>query len=330
MIISARAKKTAPMAARSAALLQNLGAICAWSLAPPMIHSITASFPVNFQNAVRYLISLAVLWPVFLITSDRSRIGGHFRLLRKKAGRIVVIGLANYAFQVLYTYSLFLVTPSLMSLVSQTQVIFGVLFAVTFFHDERVLIRRPVFLAGLVCALGGVSLVVAGSETFGSPVLGLGVLVVLGSAACWALLGSLLRKWVPDLPPLLSVCSVFSVVTPLFAATYAVMHRGFPIPSTSFGQWLILLLSGLIAIGLGHSLFYRAVPVLGVAVSSTIGLLMPLIVTLISYLVYGETLTRMQIMGAAALLGGCILIVRTRFGPESSRRQAPSAGRRDQ
>jgi drug/metabolite transporter (DMT)-like permease len=328
--MSPRPTRTAPLSARSAALLQNLGAICAWSLAPPMIYSITAYFPVNFQNAVRYFVSLAVLWPVFLLTSDKSRLRGHFRLLRKKAPHIVLIALANYGFQVCYTYSLFLVTPSVMSLVSQTQMIFGVLFALILFHDERALIRRPLFLAGLVFALGGVSLVVAGSRTFGSPSLGVGVIVVLASAFCWALLGSLLRKWVPDVPPLLSICSVFSIVTPLFGATYMVMNRGFPIPAASFGQWFILLLSGLIAIGLGHSLFYRSVRVLGVAVSSTIGLLTPLLVSIISYIAYGEILTGIQILGAAALLGGCILIVRTRFDPRSCQPQTsiPRADRR--
>ena len=296
----------------------NLGAVFAWSLAPPMIHSFTGSFPVNFQNTFRYVVALIVLWPAFLLTEDRALLREHLALLRKRAGKIVMIAVVNYGFQICYTYSLFLVGPSMMSLLSQTQVLFGVAFAIVFFQDERVFIRRPAFLVGLICAVAGVAFVVIGSRTFGSVELDIGIAVILASACCWALLGSLLRKWVPDVPPLLTISSVFSVVTPLFLATYASAHHGIPIPSAPVGQWLMLTVSGLLAIGLGHSLFYRAIAVLGVSVSTSLGLLTPLIASLVSYAAFGDTLTPIQLAGAAGLLGGCYLIVRARFGQNPS------------
>jgi drug/metabolite transporter (DMT)-like permease len=287
-----------------------------------MIHYFAGSFPVNFQNAFRYLVALLVLWPAFLLTEQPALLRNHLSLLRKRAGKFVVIALVNYAFQVCYTYSLFLVAPSVMSLLSQTQVIFAVAFAVLLFQDERVLIQRPGFVIGLFCALLGVMLVVVGSRTFGSPSLNFGVVVILSSASCWALLGALLKKWVPDVPPLVSICAVFSVVTPLFMATYVLSHRGLPIPSAPLGQWLVLILSGLLAIGLGHSLFYRAIPVLGVSVSTSIGLLTPLLSSLISYVVFGDVLSVIQLAGAAGLLSGCFLIIRARFREDSERKAA--------
>jgi drug/metabolite transporter (DMT)-like permease len=278
-----------------------------------MIYSFTESFPVNFQNAFRYFVALLLLWPAFFLTEEPVLLRDHMSILRRKTKQIVVIAFVNYAFQICYTYSLFLLSPSVMSLLNQTQVIFGVSFAVLFFPDERAFILRPVFLLGLLCALTGVALVVIGSRTFGKQELTIGILVILASAACWALLGSLLRKWVPDVPPLLSVCAVFSVVTPLFAATYAITHPGAPIPNASVGQWLMLTVSGLVAIGLGHSLFYRSIGVLGVSVSTSTGLLTPLFASLISYLAFRDALSPIQLAGTAALLGGCLLIVRTRF-----------------
>jgi hypothetical protein len=83
----------------------NLGAVFSWSLAPAMIHSFTGSFPVNFQNTFRYVVALVVLWPVFFLTEDRALLRDHLALLKKRAGKIVVIALVNYAFQVCYTYS---------------------------------------------------------------------------------------------------------------------------------------------------------------------------------------------------------------------------------
>jgi drug/metabolite transporter (DMT)-like permease len=195
---------TVSLPSHRAALLMNLGAVLSWSLAPPMIHSITESFSVNFQNAFRYMVSLLLLWPAFFLTEEHDLLRAHVSPLRKKAKYIAVIALANYSFQVCYTYSLFLLAPSMMSLLNQTQVAFGVLFAVIFFRDERAFIVRPMFLAGLLAALTGVVFVVIGRKTLDVHGLTIGILVILTSAACWALLGSFLRRWVADVPPLIS------------------------------------------------------------------------------------------------------------------------------
>jgi drug/metabolite transporter (DMT)-like permease len=319
----------AAMNRRRTALLQNLAAILTWSLAPTMIHGIIESFPVNFQNACRYLVSLIVLWPVVLLPAGRERRGLYARILRAKAGKLLLIALANYAFQTCYTYSLSLVMPSVMSLVSQTQVLFGVLFAVLFFSDERAFMGRPLFIIGMLLAVGGVALVIGGGSDFGTPAFGVGVLLVVGSAFSWALLGALLRAWLPEAPPLLSISAVFTIVTPLFLATYAATHAGFPIPRAPALHWLIMVSSGLLAVGLGQSLFYRAVPVLGISVSSSIGLLTPMLASLLSYIVYGERLTAVQLAGAAVLICGSWLVVRARFrsadGPRTGARRAPEA-----
>jgi len=214
--------------------------------------------------------------------------------------------------------TLTLLAPSTMSLLNQTQVVFGILFAVIFFRDERAFIVRPMFLAGLLGVLTGVVFVVIGRNTLDVAGLTTGTAVILTSAACWALLGSFLRKWVADVPPLLSICSVFTGVTPLFVATYAVAHHGFPMPHASMEQWLMLTASGLISIGLGHSLFYRSVGTLGVSVSTSMGLLAPLFTCLISYLVFGDFLSGGQMAGAAILLVGCYSIVRVRFSVDST------------
>jgi drug/metabolite transporter (DMT)-like permease len=295
------------------ALLQNVGAVVTWSIAPSMIRAVAGSFPVNFQNSARYLVSLLVLWPIVLLSGDAAERRAGLAFMKAHASRIVLVALANYAFQVCYTWSLYLVTPSVMTLVSQTQVLFGVLFALLFFRDERAFIGSPLFLPGAALALAGVALVVAGGPAFGTPAFGAGVLLVVGSAFSWALLGTLLRAWLPAVPPLVSLTAVFTIVTPLFIGTWAAAHGGFALPAAPPLHWAVMLASGLLAIGLGHSLFYRAVPVLGVSVSASINLLTPLLASVVSFIVFGERLAPVQLAGAAVLLGGSWLVVRARF-----------------
>lgn len=282
-----------------------------------MVKQITPWFSVSFQNFCRYLVSLAMLWPLYLATTDRSRIAGDLALASRAMWRLALIALVQYGFQASYTYSLYLIYPGIMSLVGQTQVLFGVLLALLMFPDERALVRDRLFLTGVAFAIMGVLLVALGGRTWGTAEFHIGVLLVLASAFAWALLGSLIKRWVPHLPPLLAISSVFTLVVPLFLATYAVANRGIPFPAAPPQAWALMLGSGLVGIVIGQSLFYRAVPVIGVATSTSLGLLIPLVAGVGSWLAFGERLERMQIVGALVLLVGSWLIIRMRVSVES-------------
>jgi drug/metabolite transporter (DMT)-like permease len=300
-----------------AAVMMNLVAVVCWAAVPTMVKVINRSFPINFQNAWRYFVSLAVLWPAYLLTADRSRIRADLAEVRRLAGKIALIALVQYAFQVSYTYSLTLIYPGLMTLVGQTTAIFGVLLAVAFFPDERRVVRDRMFLTGAVFALSGALLVVLGGGAWGNAAFNVGVYSALASALAWALLGVLIKRWLPHVPPLLSISSVFTILVPLFIASYAVANRGFPVPPAPPIDWVLMLVSGLIGIGIGQSLFYRAVPVIGVATSTSIGLLIPLLATAISWLAFGEKLSVIQIVGGAVLIAGSWLVIRLRLSLKS-------------
>ncbi len=295
----------------------NLVAVVCWAVAPTFVKVINRSFPVNFQNFWRYLVSLAVLWPAYLLTADRSRIRADLAEIRRLAGKILVIALVQYAFQFTYTFSLTLIYPGLMTLVQQTSAIFGVLLAVAFFPDERRVVRDRMFLTGAVFAVSGALLVVLGGGSWGSAEFNVGVLSALASALAWALLGTLIKRWVPHVPPLLSISSVFTILVPLFLASYAVANGGLPVPAAPPIDWVLMIVSGLLGVGIGQSLFYRAVPVIGVATSTSIGLLIPLLATIVSWLVFGERLSAIQIVGGIVLIAGSWFVIRLRLSLKS-------------
>ncbi len=299
-----------------AAIIANLAAVVCWAVAPILVKAISLSFPVNFQNAGRYLVSLAVLWPAYLLSTDRSRVRSDLAEVRRLAGKILLIALAQYAYQVSYAFSLTLIYPGLMTLTQQTSTIFGVALALAFFPDERLVVRDRVFIAGAGLAISGVLLVVLGGGSWGSAKFNVGVLTTLAGALSWAILSTMIRAWLPHVPPLLSISSVFTVLVPLFMASYAVVHRGFPIPSAPPIDWVVLIASGLIGVGLGQSLFYRALPVIGVATSSSLGLLLPFIASVMSWLAFGEKLSAIQIAGSLLIVAGSWLVIRRRLRPQ--------------
>jgi drug/metabolite transporter (DMT)-like permease len=181
------------------------------------------------------------------------------------------------------------------------------------FPDERSTLGSGLFVVGVVGAIIGVLMTILGSSSFGAVRFNLGVVVVLVSALCWALMGALIRKWLGGVSTSFALSSVITIVTVFFFFTYLIAHRGLPVPGAPAGIWILLVLSGLIGLGIGHYLYYRSVGILGLALSSSLALLIPLLVGLASFFLFRERLTWIQLAGGLILLAGCYLVTRARF-----------------
>jgi drug/metabolite transporter (DMT)-like permease len=305
--------------------MQNLGAVLCWCAAPVLIRYTADSFPVALQTFFRYLASLVVLWAYLAASRQVSK--GNIARVFASAPRFLVIVVLNFCFQITWTVTYYTLLPGLGSLLFRSTTLFSVLLAVLLFPDEHGTLRSWRFLAGLPVALAGVCLTIIGGHSLGVPEFGLGILAVLISAAAWAGLGAAIKRWLPDIPPSVSVVTVFTVVTPLFFLAHVIVTlgpwapAGAPlVPAAPLRQWLVMLLSGLIGVGLGHSLLYRAIPVLGVTLSSSIGLLTPFLTSILSFAAFRETFPPIKLAGGALLILGAWWVIRARFrtGAESA------------
>ena len=92
----------------------------------------------------------------------------------------------------------------------------------------------------------------------------------------------------------------------LWSLSYAIMSlRNYKV--RNMGIALVL------AIGIAHSSYYRSVPVLGVALSASLDLSRPFLVALMSFFLYQESLTMLQIIGGGLLISGSYLVIKLRF-----------------
>jgi drug/metabolite transporter (DMT)-like permease len=299
--------------ARTRALLQNVGAVLCWCLAPLAIRYLKDYFGAMAQNFFRYLASLFVLWALTVAASGPVLLRRQLRLLLSRWRHLLLLALATAAFQASFTYALYLLYPGFASLINQSTVLFSVLLAALFLPDERPTLRSGLFWLGLLLAGGGVVMTLLVGMRLSTLQVGLGVGLMLLSSASWALLGTLVRRYVPDLPTSFTLSAVFTLVTPVFLLSWLAESGGWSWPAAPGWSWGVLAVSGLIGIGLGHSLYYRAVPVLGLALSSSLSLAIPFLVGVSSFFIFGERLAGVQLLGGALLLGGCYLVIRVRF-----------------
>ncbi len=298
---------------RTTALLLNFLAIFCWAFSPVAIRYVKEIFPVNTQNFFRYLVSLIIIWPVFFLSTPRQQRQHTLRLLPSLLPKFIGMAGMNYVFQLSFTYSFFLLYPAFGSLLYKTGVIFAVILAAAFFPDERSLLKSRTFQAGLALAIIGVVFTIADGKDFGNIEFNLGVLLILLAATAWSLLSVCIKKWVPMIPASFSVAVILTIVTPLYLLTDILLNKGLRFPEASPGMWLLMLISGIIGVGVAHSAYYYSVPSLGVALCAVLDLSRPFLAGIISFLVFRESLTLVQIAGGILLLSGAYCVIKTRF-----------------
>jgi drug/metabolite transporter (DMT)-like permease len=106
----------------------------------------------------------------------------------------------------------------------------------------------------------------------------------------------------------------------LIYSVYLYFTRGmiFPTDATTH-MWIWLSISGIIGFALGDLLLFQAFVVVGARVSMLIMALVPPITALIGWMVLGETLTPLNILGMFLTISGVILVVmkREKLGAEA-------------
>lgn len=131
-------------------------------------------------------------------------------------------------------------------------------------------------------------------------------MLALLCAIIWAAAVIMFRKSGETIHPL--ALNVFKnlLAFVLFLPTMGIL--GQPIlRSAPIGEYLLLLLSGVLGLGLGDTLFFVSLNYLGAGLTSIVGCLYsPFIITL-AVLYLGETLTALQIVGAVSIIAAILI-----------------------
>lgn len=289
-----------------------------WALTPISIAWIKDDFSLIFQVWLRYVSAAIMLWPILLTKkSFRKDLESFVREKSYFFRRLSIMAICTIMFQILYTWCFFLIPPGFGVLLYQSQVIFSVFLGILFLKAERDLIRQPGTIAGIMIAIAGACLVIIFQSHGFSVVLNSGILLALGGALFWALVGLELKIWIANrLTPLFTVTIVFSLVSVFLFP--AVLLSG---PNISgdpgFLEWLVLIGSGLLGIAGGQALYYYLIPQLGIIPASSVQLLVPFLTGVFSFFLFGETITFLQLLGGLLLLGGCqtVLLQKRKFMP---------------
>ncbi len=249
--------------------------------------------------AIRFLLAAALFWALVFA-------GGSAGELRSLGGRDLGVGLAlgacGYAIQAgCYFTALERIDASLLSLLLYTFPAMVAAAAIAL-GRERIDARR---VAALVLASGGLALVVAGAGT--GALDPLGAALGLGAAVVYSTYILVSEGIVGRVGPrLLSalVCSGAAVTLTLGSALLGEFRPG-ELTAAGWG-WLAAL--ALVSTVAAVSLFFAGLRRVGPTTASILSTAEPVVTVLLAFLVFGELLGPVQLLGGALVLGAVLVL----------------------
>ncbi len=284
-----------------------------WSSIPLFLRYFAEDIDAWTSNGWRYGIS-ALIWAPYLL----------FAMTRGRAPRRIwmaalVPSLFNASGQVFFTWAHYKIDPGLLTFGLRSQMVFVAAGAYLLFPQERGVILSVRYLAGLAALATGTSIAVFAGENPLDDAHLTGVLMSIGAGALFAGYGLMVRKYMAGVHSV----TAFAVISQYTAGAMVLLmfllgeQAGAMALHLPRFEFLLLILSAIIGIALGHVLYYISINRLGVAISSGVLQLHPFVVAVASMLIFGEVLLGWQWLGGCVALCGAIVMLsaQRKLGP---------------
>lgn len=209
--------------------------------------------------------------------------------------RVMVLGLLNIGiFQALLFVAAYRLPGGVAATVIATQPLVVVILSGPLLHVRH----TPLAWGAAISGVAGVGLLVLGPSARLDTI---GIIAAISGALCVALGTVLTKRWLSPLP-----VAAFTAWQLVFGGIFLVpLALLFEEPVAVLTQSNIAgyLYLGIIGTGLTYALWFRGIRRLSASAVSLLGLLSPIVATLLGYLLLQQSLTIMQVIGGLLVLG---------------------------
>jgi len=280
-----------------------LGSLTFWSLGPIFIKYLTGYLDSWTQNMLRYSVA-CLFWLPFLVLSIKTK-----RLDNKVWRRALIPAMANILMQSLWAAAFYYIGPAFMVLQTKTNIIWIAGFSLMFFSDERALAKSISFWLGLTLSIVGLIGVMYHKVDLAEARIITGIIISQAAAFMWGVYTLSVKIAFREIDSRsgFSVISIYTVA----GLTISALLFGNVQTAAQLGawQWACVVISGVTAIALAHTLYYAAIRRIGATIPALVILAQPFIVLVISYVVFGESMNILQLFFGVILLIGSALTI---------------------
>jgi drug/metabolite transporter (DMT)-like permease len=281
-----------------------LGNILCWAAVPVLLRYLTGAMDAWTANGVRYPLGTAVFVPVFIVAWRAGELNRDLLL------RCIVPSLLALGGQALWGLAPYYLPAGTIGFLLRFSLVFSLAGAMLLFRDERQLLRQSSFYAGLILSIVGFVLMSASKIQSDAEVTLTGILIAFGCSLFYGFYGVSVRYFLLRANPLVSsgVVSMFvsigTVVAMFWIGDYGALAR------VSAGDWLVIAISSVLGITLGHYFLYSAVSRLGAAVTSGAQTLTPFATIVLATSFLGESMNGVEwVAGVMMVAGAAVLIL---------------------
>jgi drug/metabolite transporter (DMT)-like permease len=285
------------MNARSIGILSVLLASLLWALEPVLAKLSYQNSDFEHTLAVRaILVTLTAL--VYVVMTNR----GNLRIDKRQLSALVYVAFAANVFgDIAYFLALTRIPVVNAVLIGNMQPIFIVMMGFLVLREER--LSKFDYLAIVVMMTAGILIATRSVENLMAFRLGTyGDLVVLSATVAWSTTTIAFRKYLREMN-----AGVVTFYRFLFAS---LVFAGYLISSSGFGAVNVYQIMIGIVVGIGTILYFEGLKRNKAAEVSSLELSTPLFAAVLGFLVLGELVTQLQIVGMSLLLIGVLLLAR--------------------
>jgi drug/metabolite transporter (DMT)-like permease len=289
------------------AILTELLAVFLWALGNIFVAYLSMFFDNYTQNFFRFISASMVLLFLSLLLKKEDYLNSLRRL------NTLSIPIATvFAFQVLIVYGIAFTTPTVATLVTRLSIVFVDILAFYLFPEEKTMFSKKGFIMGTVMSFIGVSGVILTGAGFSPPgeMFIAGVVFLLLASILWAVYTVSIRIVLRDLDPLSATTNIF-LFSGIMYLPFSILTGGvYMVLKAEPVVNLMLVVSGVLAIGLANFLNYYAIQKLGASLPANLQILLPVFTGVMSVIVFNEEMHPVKIFFSALTLIGCWMLVR--------------------
>lgn len=287
--------------------------VLVWGVNFPILKVALATMHPFVVNLFRFIFSLLVLGALHAWTHWRNRTP-FFEPLRTHGRAILLLGLLGYVvYQLAFIVGVNLTTSGSAALIMASAPLWTAMLSQIRGYDR--LNRLGWF--GLLLSLLGTALVVIygpGSLNFSGETL-LGNLLMTGAAVAWGAYTALSQPFVHRMDP--ASLTFFGLLLAYPILAFLGLSYLDTVTWTELDTiiWAALIFSGALSTGLTLAFWNYAIRHVGPSHTAAFGNLVPVVALITGYLMLGEPITLVQLLGGAGIIGGLFLMRRARRLP---------------
>ena len=295
--------------------------LASWTSIPLFLRYFAQHIDGWTANGWRYGFSALIWLPALLIGLRKKTLpAGLWRVA-------FVPAIFNTAAQVCFGLAPYYIDPGLMTFSLRLQIVFVTVGALLMFPAERRVIRSAGYLVGIGLVVAGTGATLLLNPTGLGEGTATGVMLAIGAGLLYGCYSLSVRKCLHGINPItaFAAISLYTAVGMVGLMFVFGKDGGAGALELSRARFLFMLLSSLVGIGLGHTLYFYSISRLGLALSAGVVQLQPITVSIASYFIFAELLTGWQwTFGVVAVFGaGFMLWTQHRIMSRASERTAP-------